>query len=104
MPRTTRTVRVREIPGEPFCFEVESWSKPEQPHRVELVALNGFGQCSCMAWFCNKWPVIRDDVSNHLIRGTKRTECRHVEAARVYKWNQEMKRLAAEQTQLQPVR
>lgn len=92
MPKSTRTVRVKEIPGEAFCFEVESWTNPKQPHRVELLSQNGFGECSCTSWSTRKWPVIRDKLAP--IRGTKLSECRHVEAARIYKWNQEMKRLA----------
>jgi hypothetical protein len=93
MPKATRTVRVQEIPGEPWCFHVESWSRPQQPHRVELLAQDGFGECSCTSWGTRKWPAIRDKTVK--VRGTKATECRHVEAARVYKWNQQMRDLAA---------
>lgn len=93
MPRANRTVRVQEIPGEPWCFRVESWSTPSQPHRVELLANDGFGECSCTNWGTKKWPAIRDRLAK--VRGTKLTECRHVEATRIFYWNREMKRLAA---------
>ena len=81
MPRATKTVRVEEIPGEPMCYRVESWSRPQQPHRVELLANAGFGQCSCTHWATKKWPTIRDKACTYI--GTKLTDCRHVEAARV---------------------
>ena len=93
MPKATKTVRVHEIEGEAFCFTVESWTSPQRPHRVELLAHDGFSECSCTSWGTRKWPTIRDGLAP--IRGTKLTECRHVEAARIYKWNKEMKRLAA---------
>lgn len=95
MPRATKTVRVSENPGEPLCFSVESWTDAKHPHRVELLAQDGFGECSCTNWGTKKWPVIRDKQAK--LRGTKATECRHVEAARIFYWNREIKRMAADQ-------
>lgn len=92
MPRANNTVRVRET--DPFCFLVESWSSPKYPQRVELLANDGFGECSCWNWIKEKWPAIRDKKTQ--FRGTDLTECRHVKAARKYKWNAEMKRLSAQ--------
>lgn len=100
MPRSSKTVRVEEIPGEPWCFRVESWSHAQRPHRVELMANAGFGECSCTNWGTKKWPVIRDGLAK--VRGTKLTECRHVEAARIFKWNRLM-RYATEHMEPKPL-
>lgn len=77
MPRDSQTVIVREIPGEPMRFTVESWAKAREPHLVDLLAHGGLGECSCMDWQIRRWPAIRDG-------GIVDTRCRHVIAARSY--------------------
>jgi len=78
MPRTTRTVRVQSIAGEPGCFFVESWTDPD-PHRVELFEHQGKGACSCLRFQTHTWPLIRDGLPLPY-----RDRCRHVNAAREY--------------------
>lgn len=60
---------------EPFCYDVPSESHPTYPHRVDLLALGGIGQCSCETWKFRAWPKIK---------GGGRAYCRHVTAARNY--------------------
>ena len=70
-------LEVRPIPGEPLRFHVESVSKPDEPHLVDLAANNGFGACSCQ-----DFELRRED---YLTCGapplTNRTACCHMRAA-----------------------
>jgi hypothetical protein len=80
MSKADKTVRVREIPGEPFCFRVESWSDGREPHRVELLAHQGRGECSCERWGFKAWPALKAGASWYDPHGF----CRHVLAARQF--------------------
>lgn len=77
MPRSTRTVRVTEVPGEPMRYTVESWSS-DKPHLVDLAEHGGRGQCSCKSWQCRNGPVVKAGCKV----GDPRSLCRHVVAAR----------------------
>lgn len=77
MPRETRTVRVAEIPGEVMRFHVESWTKAQRPHVVDLLANDGAGECSCADWATRRGPALRAGAPMH----TPETLCRHVQAA-----------------------
>lgn len=81
MPRETKTVRVAPIAGEVMRYSVESWTKAQRPHMVDLLAYQGAGECSCKSWVTQKWPLIRDKTG---FPGTPATMCRHVSAARLY--------------------
>lgn len=87
MPRTTKTVRVQAIDGETMRFRVESWSKPQQPHVVDLLAYEGAGECSCADWSIRRGPAIKAGA----IAGI---HCRHVVAARALFLNRLLKQMA----------
>lgn len=88
MPRETNTVIVAEVPGEKMRFHVESWSRENRPHLVDLLAHAGLGECSCKDWQTRAWPRIRDGETNG-------TRCRHITAARDYFLNALLARMAA---------
>ncbi len=89
MPRENNTVRVRPIPGERMCFEVESWTDPANPYRVDLLEMMGNGGCFCTDFNTRCIPNHRDNGGvpvNYWDRLTgktnpMRTRCRHVAAA-----------------------
>lgn len=72
-------MKVIPINGEPFTFEVESRTS-SIPHKVDLLARKGFGECSC------KWS--QTGVAKVIKEGGKwsdpKTSCAHVKAARLY--------------------
>lgn len=78
MPRETNTVRVEPIEGEPLRYRVESWSRPNQPHLVDLSLAHGNGACSCTDYVTRRAPAIK--AGKPLF--TKATSCRHVRMAR----------------------
>lgn len=83
MSAATRTVNVRPIPGEAMCYFVESWSSPNRPHRVELRAYGGMGECSCKDWQTRRGPLIKKMNAAHTTKpGALGTLCRHTSAAR----------------------
>ncbi len=88
MPRSTNTVRVQAIDGEQFRYRVESWEDPANPHTVDLLEIDGNGQCCC--WDFRK--KCSDNITLHpgktvayqLPNGKpnpNRTQCRHICAA-----------------------
>lgn len=77
MSKTTGTVRVKPT-GERFCYSVESWSKPGEAHRVDLLGRGGFGLCSCKRSDIAVHVFIRDGGSWY----DPKAACRHVIAAR----------------------
>lgn len=87
MPRETKTVRVAEVQGHTMIFDVESWTAPQKPHRVDLLAHGGIGECSCTDWSTRRWPAIRDKKTTGL-------HCRHVTAARLYFLNKLLRHMA----------
>lgn len=96
MPRETKTVRVASITGETMRFSVESWTKAQRPHTVDLLSNDGAGECSCKNWITQKWPAIRDRIG---CPGTPATMCRHVAAARLYFLNRLLRQMAKDHTQ-----
>lgn len=87
MPRATRTIRVQAIQGESFRYHVESWEDPKHPHLVDLLELDGNGQCCC--WDFRK--ACSDNIKKHGAKiipyghpgkpNADRTQCRHIWAA-----------------------
>lgn len=92
MPRASRTVRVSSIEGETMRFRVESWSAPQKPHTVDLLAYEGAGECSCTDWSTRRGPAIKHGEPH----GTPATCCRHVTAARHYFLNRLLREMAQE--------
>lgn len=80
MSKTTGTVRVKEEPGSRMCFRVESWSKPDQCHRVDLLARGGYSECSCANSQIAVWGFIKAGGSWY----DPKASCRHTKAARKY--------------------
>lgn len=70
-------LEVRPIPGEPLRFHVESVSKPEEPHLVDLAANNGFGACSCQDFTLRREAFLASGAPPQ----TNRTACAHLRAA-----------------------
>ena len=79
-PRHWSTLRVRRIEGEVLRFEVESASKPDQPHTVDLSENEGHGACSCWAWV--RWCAPKIKAGRPLF--AEETSCAHLLAARAY--------------------
>lgn len=94
MPAHNKTVRVREIPGEVMRFHVESWSHPQRPHVVDLLAHTGRGECSCTDWQTRRGPAIKAGAS----QGSPEALCRHVKVARVYFLNKLLRSMAHDQS------
>lgn len=86
MSREARTVKVREIQGEPMRYRVESWNDPANPHTVDLSEAGGLGICSCRDCqttvarnrkrFPGKWVFYGTPEKPN----RDRTLCRHIEA------------------------
>jgi hypothetical protein len=83
MPAAARTVRVQAVAGERLVYLVESWSEPEHPQRVDLLAHLGRGECSCKNWQTKRWPMIRDKLPELRYGEPGSSVCRHVEVARL---------------------
>lgn len=95
MSAENRTVRITEIPGEPWRFRVESWSDPANPHVVDLLQHRGAGECSCWNWKRQRWPLIRDAEAQGLKWETNpHVFCRHVKVARNYRLNSLLRKLS----------
>lgn len=84
MPRSHGTVRISSLPDEPFRYWVESWTKPDQPHVVELFSLGGNGECSCEDFAFHCLPNLREKQTiidyygpGHQI-SPSRTRCKHI--------------------------
>jgi len=92
-----RTIKVQAIPGERFCYWVESWSDPLHPNRVDIVAHLGRSQCSCKSWQTRCWPIIRDKLPEFRFEQDGSSICRHVEAARLVFLRDLLHRLALEE-------
>lgn len=84
MPRSTQTVRVAPIPGEPFRYKVESWSAGKLPHTVDLLDEGGLGRCDCenFQFACLNSMKARPGIFVPFGRKGA-TECRHLHAARM---------------------
>lgn len=74
MPKCFRTVRVTFIPGEPLRGHVESWSRPNESHLVDITSRQPMGECSCEHYQCTLWPLFKQTL--------KPKRCRHLEAFR----------------------
>jgi len=77
---------VEEIPGEPFRYHVQSESRPEIFHLVDLTHRGGHGVCTCehfqMAAYPN-WKRHRQWIPYAPGRAGV-SECRHIRAALDY--------------------
>jgi hypothetical protein len=108
MPKSTGTIKVKSIPGEPMRFYVESWTNPSEPHLVDLSEHGGRGECSCTDWEilcqCNfkrhgKW------IEYWGVNGKPnpdRTMCKHVHVTRVHVLNAHLKEQSAILHPVQP--
>lgn len=78
MSKLTGTVKVKEEAGSRMVFLVESWTKPGLAHRVDLIARDGFGLCSCAQSQIRVHVAIKEGADWH----DPKASCRHVLAAR----------------------
>ena len=93
MSAARNTVRIKPKRGEPFCYQVESWSEKKSNHEVDLLAYNGSGECDCIDWSTtchinwqtNGGKIVPYGTVKH--KDPARTSCRHIEAARRYLLN-----------------
>ena len=97
MSRDKGTIRVTPIEGERMCFEVESWSNPKYPHRVDLLSFEGRSACSCKGWQTQCWPIIRDGKPELPYKSEGSSVCRHVWIAREVFLKRLLKRMAKEE-------
>lgn len=112
MPRSSNTIHVWTIPGEPFCYKVESWEKPSEPHRVELLEQMGNGACSCVDWTTRCLPNWRRNgqrpVDYWMIKANvarpnpARSRCRHIMAALRKEQNDRLLLEAQKEARLDP--
>ncbi len=107
MPKSSNTIRVRAIPGEAFCYEVESWEKPDQPHRCQLLDHFGNGACSCTDFGTRCLPNFKKhgkfvDYWNRQNGKPNplRTRCRHLGAAHVKHLNDHLREEAMKADEL----
>ena len=77
MPEQPELPLVRET-AETMVFAVRSATNPKTEHRVDLIALAGYGQCSCKSWACRASPAIKKLMPP----GIHQTTCKHVRLAR----------------------
>ena len=63
MPKATSTIKVAPITGEVGRYYVESWSSPQRPHCVDLLAYAGAGECSCKDWQTRRGPIVKPGAS-----------------------------------------
>lgn len=90
MSKQDGTMRVKQVPGEFGIMLVESWTNPDQPHRVDLLAHGGHGSCSCTDWSTRCRANQKASPGEWVDYGTaknpdpKRTVCRHGTVARKY--------------------
>lgn len=74
---------VEEIPGEPFCYSVQSMTRPGQWHRVDLTQRGGHGACTCEHFQLVACPNFRRHQTwipyDHRRHGV--SECKHIRAA-----------------------
>lgn len=67
------------------------------PYRVDLLAHNGIGECSCKAWITRVWPLIRDGELT--VADTFPTHPdKHIQACRNQLFAQTLAELAEEET------
>lgn len=91
MPKANNTIHVKAIPGEAYCYEVESWEKPTQPHRVQLLDYQGNGACSCTDCPTRCIPNFKKNGGKFVEYWNRktgrpnplRTRCKHIVAAHV---------------------
>jgi hypothetical protein len=69
-------------------FRVESWSHPQRPHTVDLLAFNGLGECSCA-----DWSIRRAKAAKLGLKGQE-SQCRHITATRNYFLNKLLEQMA----------
>lgn len=91
MPPLKTTIRVREIPSEPMRYYVESWTRPQYPHTVDLADADGHGACDCRDYCTTVQRNRKAHPGEWIDYGTPddinadRTQCRHIAAAQK-KW------------------
>lgn len=66
--------------GDRMVFWVRSRSNPKIRHRVDLIANNGGGECSCKDWQTRRGPALRSGADTL----TRSATCYHVRAALTY--------------------
>lgn len=103
MPKASRTVKVREIPYEPFRYQVESWNDPDLFHTVDLLAYGGESECDCWDFrgACRRnrmrlGPGVQIGYGDPHRPNKSRTRCRHISVAREKCLNDRLKLIAEE--------
>jgi hypothetical protein len=99
MSRKTNTVKVREIPGEPLRYRVESWTDPDHPYTVDFTENQGNGECTCIDFvaYCQPRYLKTGQIVGYghpSSPNKNRTRCRHIEAAFHYWGNKLLRDLA----------
>jgi hypothetical protein len=84
------SLRIKEH-ADPFCYIVESESRPNQPYFVDLTQRQGHGACNCTYYSTNARPnhakhgkfiPYRTDENGKVRKGV--SECKHISVARNY--------------------
>ncbi len=78
---------------ERYVYDVASESNPADSYRVDLLANNGAGACSCTDFSARRQPALR----NGAMPITPETVCKHLKAAHTHFLRGILKALAAEE-------
>ena len=75
---------VEPVVGEPYRYWVES-SVEGEPYLVDLIELNGNGECTCGDFTCVKQKQLRLNDGNIINHGyPNATRCKHINSALLY--------------------
>lgn len=85
-------LHVQPIQGEMFRFYVDSKSRPNEPHLVDLESYHWGGQCSCEAFKFKHEPALSRLTPKAIPDDTYR--CSHLKAARSYFLDEILPRIA----------
>jgi hypothetical protein len=86
-------LHVQPIAGETFRFYVDSKSRPDMPHLVDLESYRWGGQCSCEAFKFKHEPALSRLTVKTIPDDSYR--CSHIKAARSYYMDEIFPKLAA---------
>lgn len=83
-------LNVQPIEGELFRFYVDSRSRPDAPHLVDLESYKWGGQCDCEAFKFKHEPALSRGAD-----GSDLLRCSHIKAARSYFLDEILPKIAA---------
>jgi|GEM_PF-2469450 len=107
MSKSTKSVKVKAVPGEILRYQVESWGRADLHHIVDLMEQGGNGECGCTDFRMQCTTNWKENGGAWVLYGfpghpdPKRTQCRHIYCARMKFTNDTLKLLSKQQAQPQ---